>query len=115
MANGYSCAIEDFGQQSAEFLGVFNSDLERMHTLRPFGASGVREAQPFGERIYTISHLKNRLEDGTPIALIDAESGRQLAYERSFVLPQKIVDLPRNGMIALIGIDTLSLAALETT
>jgi len=37
VANGYMCAIEDFGQQSAEFLGVFNIDLERVHTLCKIG------------------------------------------------------------------------------
>lgn len=103
MSNGYLCAIEDFGQQSAEFLGIFTPDLKRLHSLRPFGASGINKAQPIGGLIYTISHLRNRAEDGTPIALIDAKSGRELARERSFILPDQIVHLPQNGMIALIG------------
>lgn len=103
MSDEYLCAIEDFGQQSAEFLGIFNSDLKRLHTLRPFGGSGIREAGPIGGLIYAISHLRNRSEEGTPIALIDAETGQELARERSFVLPEQVISLPRNGMIAVIG------------
>lgn len=103
MSREYLCAIEDFGQQSAEFLGIFDPDLKRLHSLRPFGACGIKQAQPIGGLIYTISHLRNRAKDGTPIALIDAISGRELARERSFILPDQIVNLPQNGMIALIG------------
>ncbi|WP_344848431.1 hypothetical protein [Celeribacter arenosi] len=103
MSDEYLCAIEDYGQQSSEFLGVFDAELKRLHTLRPFGSSGIRKAQPVDGVIYTFPHLANSVKDGTPIALIDAESGRELARERSFVLPEQIVHLPRNGMIAVIG------------
>lgn len=103
MSDVYLCAIQDFGQQSSEFVGVFNSDLKRLQTLRPFGGNGVRSALPIDGLIYTISHLRNRAEEGTPIALFDAQSGKELARERSFVLPEKIVNLPKNGMVAVIG------------
>lgn len=84
-------------------MGVFNSELKRLHTLRPFGGHGVRSALSVDGLIYTISYTQNRVVEGTPIALFDAQSGEELVRERSFVLPAKIVKLPQNSMIAVIG------------
>ncbi len=103
MSDGFSCKIEDFGQQSSEFIGVFDGDLKRVQTLHPFGGSGVRSATLTGGGVYAISHRRGRISDGTPIALFDATTGNELARATSHVLPANIVALPRAGMVAVIG------------
>ncbi|MCM2562814.1 hypothetical protein M8756_11700 [Lutimaribacter sp. EGI FJ00015] len=68
----YFHAIEDFGQQSGEFLGIFDGDLKRIHTFNPFGGRGVRAVRIAGPRIHAISHGRGSAQDGTPIARFDA-------------------------------------------
>ena len=106
MSNEYLCmkeSKESFGQPRSEFLGIFNSDLMRLHTLYPFGTRGIEAVLQLGSMIYISSGCIGYKKDDTEIALIEAESGKVMIREHSFIRSHQIVHLPRNDMIAVFG------------